>query len=75
MQYTIWTKQGDKLAECATLQSVGDYIFTLPCDMLCQVYAHDITPCFYPYHTFEYSGIDIIGTQHETLNNAFKALA
>lgn len=73
-KYIVYNVKGDNLGQFDSLQSVGDYMFTLTAETLESVYAQDITPCFYPYHTFKYEGNDIIGTARETLHETLKAL-
>lgn len=73
-KYIVSNVKGDNLGQFNSLQSVGDYMFTLTSETLDSVYAQDITPCFYPYHTFKYEGNNLVGTMHKTLDETFKAL-
>lgn len=73
-KYIVYNVKGDNLGQFDSLQSVGDYMFTLTAETLESVYAQDITPCFYPYHTFKLEGNNLVGTMHKTLDETFKAL-
>ena len=73
-KYIAYNIKGDNLGQFDSLQSVGDYMFTLTAEMLKSVYAQDITPCFYPYHTFKLEGNNLVGTMHKTLEETLKAL-
>lgn len=73
-KYIVYNVKGDNLGQFDSLQSVGDYMFTLTAETLESVYAQDITQCFYPYHTFKLEGNSLVGTMHKTLDDTFKAL-
>lgn len=73
-KYIAYNIKGDNLGQFDSLQSVGDYMFTLTAETLESVYAQDITPCFYPYHTFKLEGNNLVGTMHKTLDETLKAL-
>ena len=73
-KYIVYNVKGDNLGQFDSLQSVGDYMFTLTAEILESVYAQDITTCFYPYHTFKFEGNNLVGTMHKALDETLKAL-
>ena len=73
-RYIVYTFKGDFLGEFDSMQSVGNFIYALPHDMIQEIYAQDITPCYYPYHTYHLNPYGmLVGTMHETLRKAESA--
>ena len=73
MRYKVM--HNDDVARFETAQGAGDYLFTIPDEKITKFYIHDTKEnAAFPYYTYEYEWVNLVGTQHATLGDVLKTL-
>ena len=63
------------VARFETAQGVGDYLFSIPAEMIGEFYIHDTKEnAAFPYCTYKHEWENLVGTQHATLGEVLKTL-
>ena len=72
MRYKVMYKS-DVVAGFETAQGAGDYLFTIPAEMISKFYIHDTKEnAAFPYCTYKYEWGNLVGTHHTTLDDVLK---